>query len=112
MGIINLTFSIILLLLTILGDYLLKKASSLPAFTGWKLMVLGCMIYFIAAIGWYFIYKTTKFFTLGTFYSLGHLLLTILIAILIFKEKLDTTEIVGLFFGVLSLILLFKKNHA
>lgn len=108
----NLIFSIVLLLLTILGDYLLKKASFLPGLSGWKPMILGATCYFFSAIGWFYIYKNTKFFTLGSFYSLGHFALTILIAIVIFKEKVNQWEFAGLTLGLISLLLLLKSNNS
>ena len=71
MTLLNLTYSILILGLTILGDFLLKKAANMDGLTGWKFLLASASIYFVSAIGWFIIYKKTKFITLGTFFSIG-----------------------------------------
>lgn len=112
MTILNVIYSILILLLTIIADFFLKKAANMEGLAGWKFLLTSAVIYFVSTIGWFFIYKNTKFITLGTFYSLGHLMLTIIIGLLIFKEKINTTEIIGIILGFLSLCFLVKSNNA
>lgn len=111
MTIINFSYSVLILLLTIIADFLLKKAANMDGLSGWKFLLISALIYFISAIGWFFIYKKTKFITLGAFYSLGHLLLTVLIGILIFKEKLNLSEAIGVLLGLVSVFLLLRTSN-
>lgn len=111
MTILNATYSIVILLLTIVADFLLKKAANMDGLSGWKFLLTSAVIYFVSAIGWFYIYKNTKFITLGTFYSLGHLMLTVLIGVIIFKEKINLMEGIGLLFGVVSVFLLLRYSN-
>jgi uncharacterized membrane protein len=103
--------SIAMVLITIIGDYLIKKASMLQYLNGWKLLVLGGLLYGISAIGWFYVYRTTKVFTVGAIHSFGIIILTILLSVVIFKEKINSSEIMGLVLGIISLVILLK-NYA
>ena len=108
MSLTNIIISIVLLGITIIGDFALKKASDMPGLSGWKLVIVGSILYAISAFGWFYTYKTTQFFTLGVFYSLGHFMLTVLIALFIFKERVSGWEVLGLVLAVASLGILLK----
>jgi len=101
--------SIAMVVITIIGDYLIKKASMLQHFSGWKLLVLGGFFYGISAIGWFYVYQTTKVFTVGAIHSFGIIILTILLSVVIFKEKITRSEILGLVLGIISLIILLRN---
>lgn len=101
--------SIAMVLITIIGDYLIKKASMLQSFNGWKMLVLGGFLYGISAIGWFYVYRTTKVFTVGAIHSFGIIILTILLSLIIFKEKINGSEIVGILLGILSLGILLRN---
>jgi drug/metabolite transporter (DMT)-like permease len=100
--------SFAMVIITILGDYFIKKASLLQYFTGWKLLVLGGFLYGISAIGWFYVYRTTKVFTVGAIHSFGIIILTILLSAIVFKEKITGSEILGILLGIISLIILLK----
>jgi len=101
--------SIAMVFITIIGDYCIKKASLLQYFNGWKLLVLGGLLYGITALGWFYVYRTTKVFTVGVIHSLGIIILTILLSTVIFKEKINGSEILGLVLGIISLAILLRN---
>jgi uncharacterized membrane protein len=100
-----------MVLITIIGDYLIKKASMFQYFAGWKLLVLGGLLYGISAIGWFYVYRTTTVFTVGAIHSFGIIIFTILLSLVIFKEKINSSEILGLALGIISLAILLR-NYA
>lgn len=101
--------SIAMVLMAIIGDYYIKKASMLSSFNGWKLLVLGGLLYGFSAIGWFYVYRTTKVFTVGAIHSFGIIIFSILLSLVIFKEKINGWEILGLVLGIISLGLLLKN---
>jgi drug/metabolite transporter (DMT)-like permease len=104
--------SIAMIIITILGDYFIKKASVLQHFTGWKLLVLGGILYGLSALGWFYVYRSTKFFTVGAIHSFGIIVMTILLSVLIFKEKISGSEIFGLILGIISLAILLREYNS
>ena len=101
--------SFAMVIITILGDYFIKKASLLQYFTGWKLLLFGGFLYGISAIGWFYVYRTTKVFTVGSIHSFGIIIMTILLSVVVFKEKINGSEILGILLGIISLILLLRN---
>lgn len=104
--------SILMVVITIVGDYFVKKASMFKDHIGWKYLLLGGFLYGISAIGWFYVYRMTKVFTVGAIHSFGIIILTILLSLVIFKERINTMEILGLFLGVVSLIILLRNGNA
>lgn len=98
-----------MVILTIIGDYLVKKASMLQYFHGWKLLLLGGILYGVSAIGWFYVYRTTKVFTVGAIHSFGIIILTIVLSAIVFKEKIDRWEVLGIFLGIISLSILLRS---
>lgn len=104
--------SISMVVITIVGDYFVKKASMCKDLLGWKLLLIGGFLYGISAIGWFYVYRMTKVFTVGAIHSFGIIILTILLSLVIFKERINTMEIIGLLFGIVSLVILLKNGNA
>lgn len=104
--------SIVILVITIIGDYCIKKASILQNYSGWKLLLFGAFLYGISAIGWFWVYRTTKFFTVGAIHAYGIIILTILLSVIVFKEKINNWEILGLALGFASLAILLRNGNA
>jgi uncharacterized membrane protein len=99
-----------MLFVTILGDYFVKKSSIETGYSGWKLLVVGGLLYGVSAIGWFWVYRSAKVFTVGAIHSIGIIILTIFLSLVIFKEKINLMEIVGMLLGVISLIILLKNS--
>lgn len=90
---------------SLLADVVLKRAADV---NNMFLLVLGCGLYVLDAIFWFYAYKYSKFSTVGVNYSLIILLLSVLIGIFVFKEKINTQEVVGIVLGILAIIFLSK----
>ena len=104
--------SIVLLIATIAGDFCIKKAATLQQFSGWRLVLAGGTLNFICATGWFWIYRTQKFITVGGILSVGLLVLSVLVSQFILKEKINHWEIFGIALGFISLTILLKNGHS
>jgi len=108
---ITILISVFMVILTIIGDYCIKKASLLEGLSGWKLVLAGGLLYGFSAIGWFWVYRTTKFFTVGAIHSFGIIVFTIFISIIIFKERINFWEALGMTLGTIALIILIKNGN-
>ena len=92
----------------VLGDYLLKLASSQknPLKAGW--FYLGFAVYASTAFGWVFVMRHLKLATIGVVYSISMILLLTSIGVVVFREPLSTPEIVGLALAIAALVLLVR----
>jgi len=103
--------SVVLLSVTILGDFCVKKAATLKDYSGWKLLLAGGAINFVCAIGWFWIYRSQKFITVGGILSIGLLALSVLVSQFVFREKISNWEITGVVLGFISLLILLKNGN-
>ena len=69
-------------------------------------LVIGIILYGIDAYFWYLIYKTEKFSTVAVVYSVFTILLSIVLGVLLFHEKISVREIAGILLGISSVALL------
>ena len=92
----------------VLGDYLLKLASSrsAPLRSGW--FYLGFAVYASTAFGWVYVMRHLKLATIGVVYSVSMILLLTAVGSIVFRESLKPAEVVGLILAVASLILLMR----
>jgi small multidrug resistance pump len=92
----------------VLGDYLLKLASSQerPLRSGW--FYLGFAVYASTAFGWVYVMRHLKLATIGVVYSVSMILLLTTIGAVAFREHLNASEVVGLIMAVGSLVLLMR----
>jgi len=97
-----------LIIITVIGDSLIKNASLLKDFSGWKTLLAGCVLYGLTGLGWFYVMRHMKLSTLGVFYGAGGAILLALIGVFYFKEQINLIESVGIFLGIISLILLFR----
>jgi drug/metabolite transporter (DMT)-like permease len=98
--------------LTIWGDFLIKKASLMDGFSGWRILLFGGIVYGFSALGWFFIFRTNKFFTVGAISSFGIIILSILLSLFVFDEKINRWEVVGLVLGIISLVILIANGKS
>jgi drug/metabolite transporter (DMT)-like permease len=106
-----LLFIVALEVISILGDYLLKKASLQAGWTGWKQILMGGLIYGLTAIGWFQVMRTFKLFTISIFHSLITIALSILLSRFIFEERITTRELIGIVLGLASISLLIRFQN-
>lgn len=86
------------------GEFLSKKFSLNPK-TSYVILIL--VVYSIGVLFWLpAILQKNQLSIVGTMWSVMSLLLTILIGVLIFNEKLSLIGILGIIFAFISIILL------
>ena len=91
---------------TAVGDMFLKNSSSSPVLFANKSFLVGLAIYVSTAFLWVFVYRSEKFSLSGAVYSLLTMLLFVGIGVFVYHETLSKTELLGLGFGLISVILL------
>jgi small multidrug resistance pump len=92
----------------VLGDYFLKLASAYeqPLRTGW--FYIGFTLYASTAFGWVFVMRHLKLATISVLYSVSMVLLLTAIGVVLFRESLNYSELVGIVLAVASLVLLIR----
>ena len=106
--IISLLAGIGLSIVTVLADAFIKHASLQTAFSGWKWLVLGALIYGATAFGWFYVMRKVKLSTLGVLYSVTVVVFLTLVSVFYFKEKISNLEIVGIIFAIIGLAILAR----
>jgi small multidrug resistance pump len=101
---VTIAFSIV----GVLGDYFLKLASGReqPLRTSW--FYLGFALYASTAFGWVFVMKHLKLATISVLYSVSLVLLLTGIGVLLFRESLNSLEVIGILLAIISLVLLMR----
>jgi hypothetical protein len=100
--------AIVLIIITVIGDSLIKNASLLDSFCGWKSLLIGSILYGLTGLGWFFVMRHMKLSTLGVFYGVGCAILLALIGVFYFREQISSIEVLGIILGLISLIILFR----
>ena len=98
----------VMIIITVIGDGLIKNASRLKGFSGWKSLLVGSLLYGLTGFGWFFVMRGMKLSTLGAFYGVGCTLLLAIIGVFYYREQINLIEVIGIFLGITSLILLFR----
>jgi drug/metabolite transporter (DMT)-like permease len=97
----------------VLGDYFLKLASARDQSlrTGW--FYFGFVLYASTAFGWVFVMKHLKLASISVLYSVSLVLLLTAIGVVLFRESLNSFEVIGIVLAVVSLVLLmrFASRH-
>jgi drug/metabolite transporter (DMT)-like permease len=92
----------------VLGDYLLKLASTQksPLRSGW--FYVGFAVYASTAFGWVYVMRHLKLATIGVVYSISMILLLTSVGAIAFREPLNAFEIAGIVMAVAALVLLMR----
>lgn len=109
----NLVPILIIILLAsigVLGDYFIKLSGSTPKHINYPHFLIGMFIYALTAFGWFYAMRHMKLSALGVFYSLTTVILLTFVGVIFFKENLNIYEIIGIIFGIVSIIILVKFN--
>ena len=86
------------------GEFLSKEFALNP---GWGLFGFIILVDVISISAWLpAIYQKNQLSITGVIWSLASLMLTVGVGVLIFNEKLTLVRVLGIFFGVVALILL------
>ena len=106
--IISIGVAFFLSIITVLADVFIKNASLQTSFSGWSLLSLGCLIYALTGLGWFYVMRHMKLSTLGVIYGITCILLLAAVSVFYFKEKISSIEIVGIILAVISIIILAR----
>ena len=95
-------------LVTVVADYLLKRASDAEATLSSWWFLFGFVVYSSTAFGWVYVMRHLKFATLGAVYAISSILLLALVGVLFLGESLHWQEVAGIAMAVGSIILLAR----
>ena len=96
----------VLALVGVTADSLIKKAAVGESQMWSPWLIAGLLIYALTAFGWFVVMKTMKLSSIGLYYSLSTALFLVLAGFLFFGERMNMYEWAGVFFGIISLVLL------
>lgn len=92
----------------IFGDYFIKSAADRAlAMTSWQFL-LGGALYAISAIGWYLTMRSISLAQVAVAFSAFTLLALCAMGVLVFGEKLQVREYLGIGTALLSLVLMAR----
>lgn len=94
--------------ITVGADYLVKRSSQAPGFSGWRSLLLGATIYALTAVGWFFVMRYVKLSVLGVLYAVTCAVLLVFLGVAQFHERLVWQEVMGVAFALVSLVLLSR----
>jgi small multidrug resistance pump len=103
-----LAVTIALSLLGVVGDYFLKLASDAEAPLRTRWFYYGFVAYASTACGWVFVMRHLKLATIGVVYSVSLIVMLTAVGVVLFRESLNSQEVVGLVLAIVSLILLVR----
>lgn len=87
-----------------IGEYYSKKYANNPTLI---FAVLSVLFFALNAIGYLpALARWNSLSVLGTIWNVGYFLVTIAMGVFVFQEHLTTQQIVGIVFGLISVILL------
>jgi small multidrug resistance pump len=94
---------------TVLGDYFLKIAGQGPTIKI-KPLIIGILIYGSTAIAWVYAMRHLKIITVTVIFMMASLLFAAALGVFVFDERMNKVEMLGVFFAVLSIVLLYRYS--
>lgn len=88
------------------ADYWLKRASDLTHPLRSGAFFSGAGLYALSAFGWVYVFRHFKLATISAFFSLVVVILLAITGVVVFRETLSTSEVVGLACAMAALLLL------
>ncbi|WP_415404442.1 EamA family transporter [Tateyamaria sp. SN3-11] len=101
-------FAFVTALIVIIGDYVIKVAAdgNQPMWSG--LVMLGCVLYAVSALFWFFAMQHVSLAQAGVAYSMLTLIALAIIGALYFNETLHAREYAGLGCALLAMVLMSR----
>lgn len=101
-------FVLLIVVLTLIGDYLLKLASARPGPLATWQFAAGTAVYGMSAVGWVYAMKYMSLAAIGVAYSMLVIIFLAIMGVTLFGEKLAAREILGLVLACASLGLMSR----
>ncbi len=92
--------------MTLLGDYLIKLASSRPDGLASVKFALGAFAYGLPAFGWFFLMRDHSLATIGVFYSSATLILLAVVGVMAFAEPFGLRQTLGIGLAVAAVVVM------
>ncbi len=92
----------------VVGDFFIKLSGGGSEYVRYKYFFSGVFVYALSSAGWFYVMKNIKLSSLGIIYSITTAILLTLLGVLFFKEQLDRYDIIGIFLGIISIVILTK----
>jgi small multidrug resistance pump len=95
-------------ILGVVGDYFLKVASLSEKPFRTVAFYVGFAVYGSTAFGWLFAMRHLKLATISTLYSVCIILLLTGLGVVVFNERPNVTELIGIVLALASVVLLVR----
>lgn len=92
-----------IVVVTIIGDWLLKHASLMPAFSGSHYLAGGMAMYMLSGMGFFIAMRHMSLASVGVWYAVLTILFMTMLGVFAFEEKLTSREIMGILLALGSL---------
>ena len=92
-----------IILVTILGDYLIKVASQKPNGLMTAIFAGGVLLYALPAVGWFYLMRSHSLAAIGVIYSAATILILAGLGVFVFKEAFGLREVLGVSLAIAAL---------
>jgi len=99
---------VILTLANVTGDFLIKKATLQPGFSGMPLVIAGGIVWLLSAFGWFFVLKRMELSNTNGIFAVLTIIFVLAGSYFYFHEKISLGEIVGFILAIISIYLLVR----
>jgi len=101
-------FILFISVVTVLGDFFIKLASSTAKYIDIRYFLYGMFLYLLTGVGWFFAMRKIELSSIGAIYGVTTVILLALIGVLFFRENLSIVESIAILMGVASIFMLIR----
>lgn len=95
-----------IILVTLVGDYLIKITSQKPAGLTTLTFLGGALLYALPAIGWFYLMRSHSLAAIGVFYSAASILILAGLGVFVFKEAFGFREVLGVSLALAAVVVI------
>ena len=95
----------LIIIVTLVGDYLIKVASQKPAGLVTLSFIGGAVLYALPAVGWFYLMRNHSLTAIGVFYSAATILILSGLGFFVFKEAFGLREALGVSFAIAAVLI-------
>lgn len=99
---------VVLTLMNVTGDFLIKKATLRPGFSGMPFVFAGGIIWLLSAFGWFFVLKRMELSNTNGIFAVLTIIFVLAGSYFYFHERVSVGEIVGFILAIISIYLLVR----
>ena len=96
----------VIILVTLVGDYLIKVASQKPNGLITAAFIGGTLLYALPAIGWFYLMRSHSLAAIGVFYSAATILILAGLGVFVFKEAFGLRELLGVSLAIAAVAII------